>query len=54
MSNFSITTFRPFEGKNIGKTNNIFNFGKIKKNLDRPKEYSGYKSSTYNPMTSKL
>ena len=54
MSNFSITTFRPFEGKNIGKKNNIFNFGKIKKNLDRPKEYSGYKSSTYNPMTSKL
>ena len=54
MSNFSITTFRPFEGKNIGKKNNIFNFGKIKKNLDKPKEYSGYKSSTYNPMTSKI
>ena len=54
MSNFSITTFRPFEGKNIGKKNNIFNFGKIKKNLAKPKEYSGYKSSTYNPMTSKL
>ena len=27
---------------------------KLKKILDRPKEYSGYKLSTYNPMTCKL
>ena len=54
MSNFSITTYRPFEGKFIGKKNNIFNFAKIKKNFVRPKEYGGYKTSTYNPSPSKL